>query len=77
MMLCVDSDLYRKESKEYQGKDRYNTTQGKVIKNIGYLAFYFCFLITIHKLKESRLHRKKIAKNSICLHSFYYLLLFY
>lgn len=45
-MLCVDSDLYRKESEEGKSKDRYDTTKGKVTKNIGYLAFYFCFLIT-------------------------------
>lgn len=77
MMLCIDSDLYSERPKEGESKDRYNTAQGKVTKNIGYLAFYFYFLITIHKLKESRLDRKKIAKNSICLHNFYYLLLFY
>ena len=51
-----------KKPNEGKGKDRYDTTKGKVTKNIGYIAFYFCFLITIHKLKESRLDRKKIAK---------------
>ena len=51
-----------KESEEGKSKDRYNTAQGKVTKNIGYLAFCFCFLITIQKLKENRLNRKKIAK---------------
>lgn len=77
MMLCIDSDLYSEKPKEGKSKDRFDTTQGKVTKNIGYLAFYFCFLITIQKLKENRLDRKKIAKNCICLHSLYYLSLFY
>lgn len=76
-MLCIDSDLYSEKPEEGKSKDRYNTAQGKVTKNIGYLAFYFRFLITIHKLKESRLNRKKIAKKRICLHNIYYLSLFY
>lgn len=35
MMLCIDSDLYSERPKEGESKDRYDTTQGKVTKNIG------------------------------------------